>query len=201
MDGVARDAADGSKLSFAKIYALERRVRSARGERSRRRSQRAAAYRDQGGLHHRRLAAALAARWVASDYRRATASPMAPEVKKPLLEDLAQGLPPAPCRPSAYSDGVDGEASSGPVMRPGGLVRSRCRTWPRQRAVPGYGGGGCRRPRPAASQSDTAGCSPYEAGPRRGDHRVNVILGGSVSHRAPASAIGLHRADDRLRQS
>ena len=106
-----------------------------------------------------------------------------PEVKKPLLETSAQGLPRrrrrlAPIRTRRWC--------SGSARWCARAARSwRSPTWRRERVVPGYGGG--MSSAKAALESDTRVLA-YEAG-RKWGHRVNVISAGPCASRA-ARAIG-----------
>lgn len=106
-----------------------------------------------------------------------------PEVKKPLLETSRAGYL-AAVSASAYSF-VSLVSRFGPLVRPGGSFL--CLSYlAAERAVPGYGGG--MSSAKAALESDTRTLA-YEAG-RRWGHRVNAISAGPHASRA-ASAIGL----------
>jgi enoyl-[acyl-carrier protein] reductase I len=169
---------DGSKLSFAKIYALDaeydRLADVPDDVRSNRR------YRDQGDFTIGGLAAALAADGGVDIVVHSLAN--GSEVKKPLLETSRKGYLGA-VSASAYSM-VSMVSQLGPVMRPGGSFVSLS-YMAAQRAVPGYGGG--MSSAKAALESDTR-LLAYEAG-RAWGHRVNVISAGPFASRA-ASAIG-----------
>ena len=91
-----------------------------------------------------------------------------PEVKKPLLETSAQGLPRRAVGVSAYSM-VSMVQRLGPLMRPGGVVPVAHLHGVASASSPGYGGG--MSSAKAALESDTRVLA-YEAG-RKWGHRVN----------------------------
>ena len=105
-----------------------------------------------------------------------------PEVKKPLLDTSRAGYL-AAVSVSAYSL-VSLVSRLGPLMRPGGSFLSLT-YMAGERVVPGYGGG--MSSAKAALESDTRTLA-YEAGRRYGV-RVNTISAGPLASRA-ASAIG-----------
>lgn len=174
--------ADGSKLAFEKIYALDAefdRVEDVPAEvRENRR------YRDHGDFTIGGVAKA-----VASDlgdgqldivvHSLANGS----EVKKPMLETSRKGYLSA-VSASAYSM-VSMVQHFGPVMRRPGAFLSLS-YMASERVIPGYGGG--MSSAKAALESD-ARVLAYEAG-RKWGHRVNVISAGPYASRA-ASAIGI----------
>ena len=169
---------DGSKLSFAKIYALDAEYdRLEDAPEDLRTSRR---YRDHGDFTIGGLAAAIAADGGVDIVVHSLAN--GSEVKKPLLETSRKGYLSA-VSASAYSM-VSMVSALGPVMRPGGSFVSLS-YMASQRAVPGYGGG--MSSAKAALESDTR-LLAYEAG-RKWGHRVNVISAGPFASRA-ASAIG-----------
>ena len=106
-----------------------------------------------------------------------------PEVKKPLLETSRKGYLEA-VSVSAYSL-VSMIARFGPLMRPGGSVVSLT-YMASERVIPGYGGG--MSSAKAALESDNRTLA-FEAG-RRFGVRVNTISAGPLASRA-ASAIGI----------
>jgi len=106
-----------------------------------------------------------------------------PEVKKPLLETSRRGYLEA-VSVSAYSL-VSMLARLGPLMRPGGSAVSLT-YMASERAIPGYGGG--MSSAKAALESDTRTLA-FEAG-RKFGVRVNTISAGPLASRA-ASAIGI----------
>jgi enoyl-[acyl-carrier protein] reductase I len=169
---------DGSKLSFAKIYALDAEYDRLADVPEEVRSNRR--YRDHGDFTIGGLAAALAADGGVDIVVHSLAN--GSEVKKPLLETSRKGYLSA-VSASAYSM-VSMVSQLGPVMRPGGSFVSLS-YMASQRAVPGYGGG--MSSAKAALESDTR-LLAYEAG-RAWGHRVNVISAGPFASRA-ASAIG-----------
>ena len=106
-----------------------------------------------------------------------------PEVKKPLLEVSRNGYLSA-VSASAYSL-VSMVQRFGPIMRPGGSFNSLT-YMASERAIPGYGGG--MSSAKAALESDTR-LLAFEAG-RKWGVRVNTISAGPLASRA-ASAIGI----------
>src|SRR4051812_8390185 len=169
---------DGSKLQFAKIYALDAeydRLEDAPQElRDSRR------YRDLGDFSISGLAAAVAADGGADIVIHALAN--GSEVKKPLLEVSRKGYLSA-VSASAYSN-VSLVQHLGPHVRKGGSFLSLS-YMAAERVVVGYGGG--MSSAKAALESD-ARVLAFEAG-RKWGHRVNVISAGPYASRA-ASAIG-----------
>jgi enoyl-[acyl-carrier protein] reductase I len=105
-----------------------------------------------------------------------------PEVKKPLLETSRRGYLGA-IGVSAYSY-ASMVQRLGPMVRPGGSFLALT-YMASERVVPGYGGG--MSSAKAALESDTRVLA-YEAG-RKWGHRVNVLSAGPLASRA-ASAIG-----------
>ena len=169
---------DGSKLSFARIYALDAEYDRLEDVPEDVRTSRR--YRDHGDFTIGGLAAAVAADGGVDIVVHSLAN--GSEVKKPLLETSRKGYLSA-VSASAYSM-VSMVSALGPVMRPGGSFVSLSYL-AAQRAVPGYGGG--MSSAKAALESDTR-LLAYEAG-RKWGHRVNVISAGPFASRA-ASAIG-----------
>jgi enoyl-[acyl-carrier protein] reductase I len=164
--------ADGSKLSFAKIYPLD-----AEYDRESKR------YRDLGDFTIAGLAAAVKAD-IGDGQLDICVHSLAngSEVKKPMLETSRKGYLSA-VSASAYSM-VSLVSHMGPVMRAKGAFCSLS-YMASERVVPGYGGG--MSSAKAALESDTRVLA-FEAG-RKWGHRVNVISAGPYASRA-ASAIG-----------
>jgi enoyl-[acyl-carrier protein] reductase I len=106
-----------------------------------------------------------------------------PEVKKPLLETSRKGYLEA-VSVSAYSM-ISMLARFGPLMKPGGSVVSLT-YMASERVIPGYGGG--MSSAKAALESDNKTLA-FEAG-RKFGVRVNTISAGPLASRA-ASAIGI----------
>jgi enoyl-[acyl-carrier protein] reductase I len=169
---------DGSKLSFARIYALDAEYDRLEDVPDDVRTSRR--YRDLGDFTIGGLAKSIADDGGVDIVVHSLAN--GSEVKKPLLETSRKGYLSA-VSASAYSM-VSMVSALGPVMRPGGSFVSLSYL-ASQRAVPGYGGG--MSSAKAALESDTR-LLAYEAG-RKWGHRVNVISGGPFASRA-ASAIG-----------
>jgi enoyl-[acyl-carrier protein] reductase I len=171
---------DGSKLSFAKIYALDADYDAVEDASPELRESRR--YRDAGDFSISGLAAQLAAD--VGDKLAVVVHSLAngSEVKKPLLETSRKGYLSA-VSASAYSM-VSMVRHLGPVMARGGSFLSLSYL-AAERVVPGYGGG--MSSAKAALESDTRVLA-YEAGQAWG-HRVNVISAGPYASRA-ASAIG-----------
>jgi enoyl-[acyl-carrier protein] reductase I len=171
---------DGSKLSFAKIYALDADYDAVEDASPELRESRR--YRDAGDFSISGLAAQLAAD--VGDNLAVVVHSLAngSEVKKPLLETSRKGYLSA-VSASAYSM-VSMVRHLGPVMARGGSFLSLSYL-AAERVVPGYGGG--MSSAKAALESDTRVLA-YEAGQAWG-HRVNVISAGPYASRA-ASAIG-----------
>jgi enoyl-[acyl-carrier protein] reductase I len=173
--------ADGTKMSFEKIYALDAEYDAledvpAEVKDSRR-------YRDLGDFTIGGVAAK-----VREDFGEGGVDIVVhslangPEVKKPLLETSRRGYLGA-LSASAYSM-VSTVRHFGPIMKRGGAFVSLS-YMASERVVPGYGGG--MSSAKAALESDTRTLA-YEAG-RAWGHRVNVISAGPYASRA-ASAIG-----------
>jgi len=169
---------DGSKLSFAKIYALDAEYDSLEDVPAELRDSRR--YRDLGDFTIGGLAAAIAADGGVDIVVHSLAN--GAEVKKPLLETSRKGYLGA-VSASAYSM-VSMVSRLGPIMPRGGAFVSLS-YMAAERVVPGYGGG--MSSAKAALESDTRVLA-YEAG-RAWGHRVNVISAGPFASRA-ASAIG-----------
>lgn len=173
--------ADGSKLAFERIYALDADFDVESDIPSEVRANKR--YRDQGDVSVQGLADRLTADFGAPCLDIVVHSlANAPEVKKPLLETSRKG----------YLSAVGTSAFSfasmvrrlGPLCRPGSafLALSYLAA---ERVVPGYGGG--MSAAKAALESDTRTLA-WEAG-RKWSSRVNVISAGPLASRA-ASAIG-----------
>jgi enoyl-[acyl-carrier protein] reductase I len=169
---------DGSKLAFAKIYALDAEYDRLEDVPAELRDSRR--YRDLGDFTIGGLATALAADGGVDIVVHSLAN--GSEVKKPLLETSRKGYLGA-VSASAYSM-VSMVSRLGPVMRRNGAFVSLS-YMAAERVVPGYGGG--MSSAKAALESDTRVLA-YEAG-RAWGHRVNVISAGPFASRA-ASAIG-----------
>lgn len=172
--------ADGEKLRFAKIYALDAEYdvledASAELRESRR-------YRDHGDFSIAGLAAAVQADLDGQLDIVVHSLANGSEVKKPLLETSRKGYLHA-VSASSYSM-VSMVQRFGPIMRRGGAFVSLS-YMASQRVIPGYGGG--MSSAKAALESDNRVLA-YEAG-RAWGHRVNVISAGAYASRA-ASAIG-----------
>jgi enoyl-[acyl-carrier protein] reductase I len=177
----SRKLADGSMLSFEKIYALDADhdamdlvpddVKNNRR------------YRERGDFTMTGLATSLA-----SDFGTPCLDIVVhslangPEVKNPLLETSRKGYLGA-VSASAYSF-VSLVQKTGPLLRPGGSFLNLTYL-AAERVVPGYGGG--MSSAKAALESDTRVLA-YEAG-RKWGARVNSISAGPYASRA-ASAIG-----------
>ncbi len=178
----ARRLADGSLLSFERIYPLDAVFDTlADAPQDIRDNKR---YRDAGDFSIAGLAARLT-----EDFGEQPLDILVhslangPEVKKPLLETSRQGYL-AAVGASAYSL-VSMVQRLGPLMRPGGSVVSLTYL-ASERVIPGYGGG--MSAAKAALESDTRVLA-YEAGRAHGI-RVNTISAGPLASRA-ASAIGI----------
>jgi enoyl-[acyl-carrier protein] reductase I len=177
----ARTLADGSRLTFEKIYPLDAAFDTlADAPEAIRTNKR---YKDVGDFS----VAGLAQRLVADFGERPLdvvvhSLANSPEVKKPLLETSRAGYLSA-VSVSAYSL-VALVARLGPLVRPGGSFLSLT-YMAGERVVPGYGGG--MSSAKAALESDTRTLA-FEAGRRYGV-RVNTISAGPLASRA-ASAIG-----------
>lgn len=173
--------ADGSKMTFEKVYALDAEYDALDDVPAELRENRR--YRDQGDF----TIGGLAAR-VREDFGEGGVDIVVhslangPEVKKPLLETSRRGYLGA-VSASAYSM-VSMVQRFGPLMRRGGAFLSLT-YMASERVVPGYGGGMASAK--AALESDTRTLA-FEAG-RAWGHRVNTISAGPFASRA-ASAIG-----------
>lgn len=170
--------ADGTKLSFAKIYPLDAEYDTLDDVPADVRDSRR--YRDLGDFTISGLAEAVKADGGVDIVVHSLAN--GSEVKKPLLETSRKGYLSA-LSASAYSM-VSLVQRMAPIMRPGGAFLSLS-YMASERAVPGYGGG--MSSAKAALESDTRVLA-YEVGRAHG-HRVNVISAGPFASRA-ASAIG-----------
>ncbi len=169
---------DGSKLQFAKIYALDAEYDRLDDVPAELRDSRR--YRDLGDFTMSGLGAAVAADGGVDIAVHSLAN--GSEVKKPLLEVSRKGYLSA-VSASAYSN-VSMVQKLGPHMRKGGSFLSLSYL-ASERVIPGYGGG--MSSAKAALESD-ARVLAFEAG-RAWGHRVNVISAGPYASRA-ASAIG-----------
>ncbi len=173
--------ADGRKMAFEKVYALDAEYDAlddvpAEVKDSRR-------YRECGDFTIGGLAAQMRADFGDGGVDIVVHSlANGPEVKKPLSETSRKGYL-AAIGASAYSM-VSMVRHLGPVMRRGGAFLSLS-YMAAERVIPGYGGG--MSSAKAALESDTRTLA-YEAG-RQWGHRVNVISAGAYASRA-ASAIG-----------
>lgn len=173
--------ADGSKLSFERIYPLDAEFDRAEDMPAELRESKR--YRDNGDSSIEGLVARLTADFGPQPLDIVVHSlANGPDVKKPLLETSRKGYLTA-VSVSAFSY-VSMLQRLGPLMRPGGsfLALSYLAS---ERVVAGYGGG--MSSAKAALESDTRVLA-YEAG-RKWGHRVNVISAGPWASRA-ASAIG-----------
>ena len=178
---VARRMADGSLLTFEKIYPLDAAYDSlADAPEDVRANKR---YKDVGDFSIAGLAERLTQDFGARSLDIVVHSlANGPEVKKPLLETSRAGYLTA-VSVSAYSL-VSLVARLGPLLRPGGSFLSLTYL-ASERVVPGYGGG--MSSAKAALESDTRTLA-FEAGRKYGA-RVNTISAGPLASRA-ASAIG-----------
>ncbi len=177
----ARKMADGSLLSFEKIYPLDAAYDTLADAPEEIRGNKR--YKDVGDFS----VAGLRQRLV-QDFGDTPLDILVhslangPEVKRPLLDTSRPGYL-AAVSVSAYSL-VSLVARLGPLMRPGGSCLSLT-YMASERVVPGYGGG--MSSAKAALESDTRTLA-YEAG-RKFGIRVNTISAGPLASRA-ASAIG-----------
>jgi enoyl-[acyl-carrier protein] reductase I len=169
---------DGSKLQFAKIYALDAEYDKLEDVPAELRESRR--YRDQGDFTISGLAKAVAADGGVDIVVHSLAN--GSEVKKPMLETSRRGYLSA-VSASAYSN-VSMVQQFGPIANKGAAFLSLS-YMASERVVPGYGGG--MSSAKAALESDTRVLA-FEAG-RAWGHRVNVISAGPLASRA-ASAIG-----------
>jgi enoyl-[acyl-carrier protein] reductase I len=170
--------ANGEKMQFAKIYALDAEYDKLDDVPQELRENRR--YRDLGDFTISGLAKSVEADGGVDIVVHSLAN--GSEVKKPMLETSRKGYLSA-VSASAYSM-VSLVQQMGPIMRKGGAFCSLS-YMAAERAVPGYGGG--MSSAKAALESDTRVLA-FEAG-RKWGHRVNVISAGPYASRA-ASAIG-----------
>ena len=178
---VARRMADGSLLTFEKIYPLDAAYDSLTDAPEDVRINKR--YKDVGDFSIAGLAERLTQDFGARSLDIVVHSlANGPEVKKPLLETSRAGYLTA-VSVSAYSL-VSLVARLGPLLRPGGSFLSLTYL-ASERVVPGYGGG--MSSAKAALESDTRTLA-FEAGRKYGA-RVNTISAGPLASRA-ASAIG-----------
>jgi enoyl-[acyl-carrier protein] reductase I len=177
--------ADGSKMSFERIYPLDAAFDSMEDVPPETRENKR--YQDRGDFTIAGLAAALEADFGMPSLDILVHSlANAPEVTKPLLETSRAGYLEA-VGTSAYSH-VSLLRTLGPLFRSGASTVSLTYL-AGERAIPGYGGG--MSSAKAALESDTRTLA-WEAG-RRWGLRVNTISAGPYASRA-ASAIGfVHR--------
>jgi enoyl-[acyl-carrier protein] reductase I len=171
--------ADGSKMAFAKIYALDADYDSLDDASTELKESRR--YRDAGDFTISGVAAQMKADFGGVDIVVHSLA-NGPEVKKPLLETSRKGYL-AAVGASSYSL-TSMVRHFGPLMPRGGAFVSLTYL-AAERVVPGYGGG--MSSAKAALESDTRTLA-YEAG-RAWGHRVNTISAGPYASRA-ASAIG-----------
>jgi enoyl-[acyl-carrier protein] reductase I len=177
----ARRLADGTLLTFEKIYPLDAAYDALADAPDDVRTNKR--YKDVGDFSVAGLAARLVQDFGPKPLDIVIHSlANGPEVKKPLLETSRAGYL-AAVSVSAYSL-VSLVARLGPLMRAGGSVLSLSYL-AGERVVPGYGGG--MSSAKAALESDTRTLA-FEAGRRYG-LRVNTISAGPLASRA-ASAIG-----------
>ena len=170
--------ANGEKMQFAKIYALDAEYDNVDDVPQELRENRR--YRDLGDFTISGLAKSVEADGGVDIVVHSLAN--GSEVKKPMLETSRKGYLSA-VSASAYSM-VSLVQQMGPIMRKGGAFCSLS-YMAAERAIPGYGGG--MSSAKAALESDTRVLA-FEAG-RKWGHRVNVISAGPYASRA-ASAIG-----------
>src|SRR5262249_6653850 len=159
---------DGSKMKFAKIYALDAEYDSLDDVPAEVRDSRR--YRDHGDFTISGLAKAVEADGRLDIVVHSLAH--GPEVKKPLLETSRKGYLSA-VSASAYSM-VSMVRHLAPHVRRGGAFASLT-YMASERVIPGYGGG--MSSAKAALESDTRVLA-YEVGRQYG-HRVNVISAGA----------------------
>ena len=177
----ARKLADGSLLTFEKIYPLDAAFDTLDDAPADLRANKR--YKEVGDFSVDGIARRLAADFGERPLDIVIHSlANGPEVKKPLIETSRAGYL-AAVSVSAYSL-VSMVSRLGPLMRPGGSFLSLT-YMASERVVPGYGGG--MSSAKAALESDTRTLA-YEAG-RRFGVRVNTISAGPLASRA-ASAIG-----------
>jgi enoyl-[acyl-carrier protein] reductase I len=171
--------ADGSKLAFERVFALDAEFDTLEDAPAELRDSKR--YRDHGDFSIAGVAAKVRDELGPVDIVVHSLA-NGPEVKKPLLETSRRGYLGA-VSVSAYSM-VSMVRAFGPLMPRGGAFVSLTYL-AAERAVPGYGGG--MSTAKAALESDTRTLA-YEAG-RAWGHRVNTISAGPYASRA-ASAIG-----------
>lgn len=178
----SRRLADGSLLSFEKIYPLDAVFDTLEdAPQELRESKR---YKDVGDFSITGLAARMRADFGEQPLDILVHSlANGPEVKKPLMDTSRAGYL-AAVSASAYSL-ISMVRAFGPLMRRGGSVASLT-YMASERAIPGYGGG--MSSAKAALESDTRVLA-YEAGRKYGI-RVNTVSAGPYASRA-ASAIGI----------
>ena len=178
----SRKLADGSLLSFEKIYPLDAVFDSLEdAPQDLRESKR---YKDVGDFSINGVAARMRADFGDQPLDILIHSlANGPEVKKPLMETSRAGYL-AAVSASAYSL-VSMVRAFGPMMRTGGSVASLT-YMASERVIPGYGGG--MTSAKAALESDTRVLA-FEAGRKYG-LRVNTVSAGPFASRA-ASAIGI----------
>lgn len=178
----SRKLADGSLLSFEKIYPLDAVFDALEdAPQELRESKR---YKDVGDFSISGLATRMQADFGDRPLDILVHSlANGPEVKKPLMQTSRAGYL-AALGASAYSL-VSMVRAFGPLMRSGGSVASLT-YMASERAIPGYGGG--MSSAKAALESDTRVLA-YEAGRQYGI-RVNTVSAGPYASRA-ASAIGI----------
>jgi len=178
----SRRLADGSLLSFEKIYPLDAVVDQLEDASAELRENKR--YKDVGDFSIAGLADRMRTDFgVGSVDILVHSLANGPEVKKPLLDTSRAGYL-AAVSVSAYSL-VSMVRAFGPLMRRGGSVASLTYL-ASEKAIPGYGGG--MSSAKAALESDTR-LLAFEAGRRYGI-RVNTVSAGPYASRA-ASAIGI----------
>jgi len=177
----ARKLADGSLLTFEKVYPLDADYDTLEAAPPEVRENKR--YRERGDFSIGGMVKAIEADFGPQSLDIVVhALANGPEVKKPLLETSRKGYLGA-MSASAYSF-VSLVQHTGPLLRPGGAVLNLSYL-AAERAVPGYGGG--MSSAKAALESDTRVLA-YEAG-RKWGIRINSISAGPYASRA-ASAIG-----------
>jgi enoyl-[acyl-carrier protein] reductase I len=178
----SRKLADGTLLSFEKIYPLDATFDTL--EQAPQEIRENKRYKDTGDFSVSGMAARIKADFGDQPIDIVVHSlANGPEVKKSLLEVSRAGYL-AAISTSAYSL-ISLMQHLGPMMRPNGAVASLT-YMASERAIPGYGGG--MSSAKAALESDTRVLA-YEAG-RKWGARVNTVSAGPYASRA-ASAIGI----------
>jgi enoyl-[acyl-carrier protein] reductase I len=178
----SRKLADGTLLSFEKIYPLDATFDTL--EQAPQEIRENKRYKDTGDFSVSGMAARIKADFGDQPIDIVVHSlANGPEVKKSLLEVSRAGYL-AAISTSAYSL-ISLMQHLGPMMRPNGAVASLT-YMASERAIPGYGGG--MSSAKAALESDTRVLA-YEAG-RKWGTRVNTVSAGPYASRA-ASAIGI----------